>query len=183
MQEKRDRVTVAATQGRLVTFGGIGARFKVRGEDTGGMLAIIEQPVQPGAMAPPHTHTREDEYSYVLEGNLWARVGDQDIEATPGTWILKPRNVPHTFWNPGPGVVRFIEVITPAGLEGLFEELAELFQRGRPRPEELAGLAERYGCPLTNPEWIPELVERYRLTPLGAPGGATSSRRTGARAL
>lgn len=159
-------VTVGPAEGRLVMFGGIGAHYKVTGEQTGGAFAIIEQPVEPGAMAPPHVHTREDEFSYVIEGELGARVGDQVIHATAGTWILKPRNIPHTFWNPGTKTARFIEIISPPGLEQLFTELAAMFAEGRPAPEKMAELAAKYGCALTNMEWVPELVERYNLKPL-----------------
>lgn len=162
-QDTKQRIAVGPGEGRLAMFGLIGARHKIDGEETGGTIAIVEQPVEPGAIAPPHVHTREDEYTYVLEGTLGVRVGDEEIHATPGTWIVKPRNVPHVFWNAGPERVRFIEIIVPAGLERLFDELSELVASGRADPRTMAELAERYGCPLTNMEWVPELVQRYGL--------------------
>lgn len=163
MQHAHAKVTVGANDGELVMFGGIGAQFKITGEQTGGAFSIVEQPVEPGAMVPPHVHTREDEFSFVLEGELGAKIGDQEIHATPGTWIIKPRGIPHTFWNPGTKTARFIEIISPAGLEQLFRELGALFAQGRPEVEKLEQLAQKYECPLTNMEWVPELVERYNL--------------------
>lgn len=73
------------------------------------------------------------------------RVGDQVIVATPGSYVLKPRGVPHTFWNAGPKPARIIEIISPAGFEKYFEELAELVGAGGPPDRsKLASLAQRY---------------------------------------
>ena len=68
-------------------------------------------------MVPPHTHRDTDEWSYVLEGRIGARIGDQDLSAEPGSWILKPRGVMHTFWNAGPEPARIIELLTPGRFE------------------------------------------------------------------
>jgi oxalate decarboxylase/phosphoglucose isomerase-like protein (cupin superfamily) len=73
----------------------------------------------------PHVHQYEDEYSYVLEGIIGARVGDREIVAGRGSYVIKPRGLMHTFWNPGPGPARLLEVIAPAGFETYFVELAE----------------------------------------------------------
>ena len=76
---------------------------RLSGEQTCGALAIVEHPMAPGVIgAPIHTHSREDECSYVLEGRVVVRVGDREIEAGPGELVWKPRGVPHAFWNPGP---------------------------------------------------------------------------------
>ena len=115
--------------GDFVDLGGLGVHFKARGEQTGGRFAIVEHPIEAGVLVDPHIHQHEDELSYVLEGTVWARVGEQEIEAVAGSYIWKPRNVLHTFWNPGPGPARILEVISPAGFEHLFEEVAALLER------------------------------------------------------
>jgi uncharacterized cupin superfamily protein len=48
----------------------------------------------------PHVHLREDEYPYVLEGTIGARVGDHKAIAGRGSYVIKPRGLIHTFWNP-----------------------------------------------------------------------------------
>ena len=84
-------------------FGGpIGTTVKVAGDRTNGALAICEMPVAAGFMVPPHTHRDVDEWSYVLEGRIGARVGDDEFTAEPGAWILKPRGIMHVFWSAGP---------------------------------------------------------------------------------
>lgn len=59
------------------------------------------------------------------EGEIGVLMGEQTFKAAAGAYVLKPRGVPHTFWNPGPEPARVLEIISPAGFEGYFEELAE----------------------------------------------------------
>ena len=83
--------------------------------------------MSPRALAAPlHRHTREDEYSYVLEGRVGALLGDEVLVAGPGDLIFKPRNQWHTFWNAGDEPARILEIISPAGFERFFDELVDL---------------------------------------------------------
>jgi mannose-6-phosphate isomerase-like protein (cupin superfamily) len=58
-----------------------------------------------------------DLWLYVLEGEMHARVGDEVVKATPGSWVLKPRRIRHTMWNAGPEPARIIELYMPGGFE------------------------------------------------------------------
>src|SRR5262245_19694406 len=96
----------------------IGVRFMISGEQTNGLFSIVEHPIDPASLAAPyHTHTREDEYSIVLEGVVGFALVDQVIVGHPGDTIFKPRNVRHTFWNATDSPARILEIITPAGFE------------------------------------------------------------------
>jgi len=150
-----------------VSLGGVGVVFTVWARATGGAFSIVEHPVRPGTLVPPHVHTREDELSYVVEGEFGARIGDQIVHVGAGEYLFKPRNVPHTFWNAGPAPARLVEIIWPAGFERYFVEMAELFPaEGPPDMKQVSELMARYGLtPI--PEWIPELSERFGLTVLG----------------
>jgi len=65
-------------------------------------FALVEHPIDPRSLAAPmHTHRNEDEYSYVLEGVVGVQIGDEVLEGRPGDLIVKPRGVPHAFWNAG----------------------------------------------------------------------------------
>ncbi|HEU5102184.1 MAG TPA: cupin domain-containing protein, partial [Roseiflexaceae bacterium] len=89
---------VSPGEGRSILDGFV--IFKLLGADTGGTLAIVEHTLSPGRLAAPiHTHRNEDEYSYVLEGEITALIGGELIRAPAGTLVCKPRNIPHTFWN------------------------------------------------------------------------------------
>ena len=99
-------------------------RFMIDGADTGGRLSVVEHILPPHVLAGPlHYHSREDEYSYMLEGRLGALLGDQEVYAQAGDLVFKPRGQWHTFWNPGDTPTRILELIIPAGLEDLFREL------------------------------------------------------------
>ncbi len=127
-------------------LGGIGTVFKIDGELTGGTLAIVEHPVAAGLAAPPHTHTKEDELSYVLEGAIRVWIGDDEFTAPAGSYVYKPRNVKHAFWNPGPGPARLLEIVWPAGLERFFGQMVELVARRDPVTEaRLRELGPAYG--------------------------------------
>src|SRR5215470_11871042 len=114
---------ISASDAKSVWLGGMGVVFKLAGTETGGLFSVVEHPIEPGRLVPPHMHTREDELSYVIEGEIGARIGDQELKAGPSSYVYKPRNVPHTFWNAGPKPARLVELIAPAGFEKYFEEM------------------------------------------------------------
>ena len=68
-------------------------------------------------------------------------------------------------WNAGPQPARMIEVISPAGFEHFFRELADLTAVGPPQPADFMALAERYGLQGGQPDWLPDLIARHHLTP------------------
>jgi quercetin dioxygenase-like cupin family protein len=105
--------------------GSFEVKVTVRGEHTGGVLASIEETLQPGALVTPHTHSN-DVWIYVLSGTIGVLVGDEVGEASAGEWALKPRGVPHAMWNATDEPARIVEVLTPAGTERWFEEIAAL---------------------------------------------------------
>ena len=87
----------------------------------------------PRALAAPlHRHNREDEYSFILEGRMGALLGDDVVEAGPGDLVYEPRGQWHTYGNAGDEPARSLEIITPAGFEQFFAELAPLSAGGGP---------------------------------------------------
>jgi quercetin dioxygenase-like cupin family protein len=154
---------VRAREGRIGRLGGMGVRWMVSGDESGGGFALVEHPLKPHALgAPLHRHSREDEYSYVLEGRIGAMLGDEVIFGEPGDLVFKPRDQWHTFWNAGDTEARLLEIISPAGFERYFGELVELFLEGRPPPEVLAEVRSRYGLE-TDPSSIARLVAEHGL--------------------
>ncbi|HEY6145547.1 MAG TPA: cupin domain-containing protein [Solirubrobacterales bacterium] len=149
--------------GKAGFLGSIGVRFMINGEDAGGDFSLVEHPLSPRALAAPlHRHSREDEYSFVLEGRMGGLLGDEVVEAGPGELVFKPRNEWHTFWNAGDEPCRILEIIAPAGFEHFFEELVDMGGALKADPEQLAELAARYGHQLKL-ESVPELLERFNL--------------------
>lgn len=156
-------------EGKAGFLGSIGVRFMIDGEEAGGEFSLVEHPMSPRALAAPlHRHTREDEYSYVLEGRIGALLGDEVLVASPGDLIFKPRNQWHTFWNAGDEPARILEIISPAGFERFFAELVELGGVTRAEPQILADLCARYELEM-DPQSVPGLVERFHLRFPGEP--------------
>src|SRR3954464_12567361 len=154
---------IGPSDGKAGFLGSIGVRFMIDGEDAGGDFSLVEHPLSPHALAAPlHRHTREDEYSFVLEGRMGGLLGDEVVEAGPGDLVFKPRNEWHTFWNAGEEPCRILEIISPAGFEKFFEELDARGGALQAAPEALAALSERYGQEM-RPETVPELLERFGL--------------------
>jgi quercetin dioxygenase-like cupin family protein len=150
---------VPAGEGRCVTLFAVRFDYKVTGADSGGALAALEVTIPPRTLVKPHNHSREDEYTVVLAGTVGARVGDRVVEAGPGASMVKPRGIPHAMWNTGPDPARVLEVLSPAGLEDYFVELAPVLREHAP-PTEYDAVAERYGLTIVN-EWIEELEATY----------------------
>ena len=154
---------VTPDQGQAGFLGSIGVRFLVDGVDASERFSLVEHPMSPRALAAPlHRHTREDEYSYVLQGRMGALLGDDVVEAGPGDLVFKPRDQWHTFWNAGDEPCRILEIISPAGFEDFFRELDGLGGAIAADPEELARLNARYGLEM-RPETVPELLDRFGL--------------------
>ena len=155
---------VGPRDGKAGSLGSIGVRFMLDTEETdNGGFSLVEHPMGPRKLAAPlHRHSREDEYSYVLEGRMGALLGDDVVYAEPGDLVHKPRNQWHTFWNAGDEPCRILEIIAPAGFERFFRELDALGGALKADPEALAGLNERYGLEM-QPETVPDLLERFDL--------------------
>ena len=142
----------------------LGGRFdiavRVRAEQTGGVMAVIEETIPPGALITPHTH-QNDVWVRVLAGEIGVLVGEQTASAGPGAWALKPRNVLHAMWNAQDTPARIIEVLTPGGSERWFEETAAL------QPDDTEGFrasCQRHGIEFfPDSPWLHKLRETYRL--------------------
>lgn len=155
--------------GKAGLLGAMGVRFMINGDDSGGGFSLVEHPIPPRVLgAPLHRHSREDEYSYVLEGRVGALLGDEVVYGEGGDLIFKPRNQWHSFWNAGDERARILEIISPAGFEKSFDKLVDMGGSRRADPAALADLAKRYGLEMDITS-IPMLVERFGLRPLARP--------------
>jgi mannose-6-phosphate isomerase-like protein (cupin superfamily) len=161
---------VGPEDGKAGSLGSIGVRFMIDGIETGETFSLVEHPMPPRHLAAPlHKHSREDEYSYVLEGRMGALLGDEVVYAEAGDLVFKPRDQWHTFWNAGDTPCRILEIISPAGFEKYFDELVDLPAGGPPEIEKLVALGGKYGLD-ADPTTIPGLLEEYGLVHPMFPG-------------
>ena len=157
------------SDGKAGFLGSIGVRFMIDGSEAEERFSLVEHPMSARALAAPlHRHTREDEYSFVLEGSVGALLGDELVIGKPGDLIFKPRGQWHTFWNAGDEPARILEIISPAGFERFFDELVDLGGAVNADPRALAELSARYELEM-DPDSIPGLVERFGVRFPGEP--------------
>lgn len=142
-------------EGELVWWSGHAMLFKSHGDQTGGTLGLIETELHAGFEPPMHHHVRDDEFYYVLEGEMTFRAGDVDFELKDGGYIFLPRKVAHGFMVRGSGVARVLMCTAPAGPRdsgalfydhGLRGEGTDPPQGVKPiDPETMTGLLSQYG--------------------------------------
>ncbi len=140
-------------------FGGLTA-IKADGVATGGRVMVSEHLAPRGSGSPLHVHHREDEWFYVLEGELTIWVAGTTVVAGPGAFVFGPRDVPHTFIVSSDRA-RFLLVTEPAGFEGFIRALAAP-----------AAAREIPPAPTTPPDMEPVLraAADHGLEILGPPG-------------
>jgi quercetin dioxygenase-like cupin family protein len=140
-------------------------RWGIGAEQTDGSLSLLEVTIPPRTLIKPHAHTREDEFSLVLAGTIGVRTGDDTVEEVPtGSWLIKPRHVPHAMWNLADEPARILEVVMPGGLEGYFQKIGPiLMEHGPEWTARYNAAAEEYGLEILN-DWSTELQAKYGIT-------------------
>ena len=147
---------------------GIRTDFIATGEDTDGRYTLAQFYIPPQAAVPPHIHRREDEWFYVLDGEVSLQVENQTINGTSGTLAFGPRDHVHSFGNFGTEPATMLGVWTPSGIEELFREIGDPVTPTDPftPPEvsnapKLIAAAPKYGIEfvapvVNNPTPVPE---------------------------
>ena len=150
-----DRVFVLQPgAGRTVSVLGDRYTYKAVGEQTGGAYGLVETTVPAASSGPPpHVHRGEDEAFYVLEGELTVLIGDRALSARAGSFAFVPRGTVHTFSNQSGREARFLVIISPAGFERAFEEMAEVAPSAEQPPDmdRLMAIARKYNLEIAGP--------------------------------
>jgi quercetin dioxygenase-like cupin family protein len=140
-----------------------GRRYASRLEETGGRVAVIHHAGPKDSGSPLHVHHRENEWFWVLDGELTIWVGGQVIQAPAGSFVFGPQHTPHTFTVSSPGGARFLLVTEPAGFEGFMRSCAQPARSltlppppsAPPDPGQLTAIAAEYGIDILGPPGIP----------------------------
>jgi quercetin dioxygenase-like cupin family protein len=160
-----DPAIIRADERRTISLYGVRFDYAVEGDRSDRTLAVLEVTIPPGTLVKPHQHSREDEFSYIVSGEVGCRLGDTTVDAIgAGSSLVKPRNIPHAMWNVTDWPARILEIVTPAGLEDYFEEIGPVLREHGPEwTARYRELAERYGLSILD-DWSDELQERYGIT-------------------
>src|SRR5579859_7260305 len=123
MVEQRNGLFRGVREGRSIWFLDAVLTWKATGKETNGW-ELVEQ-LGPRGFGPPlHSHNREAEGFYVLDGEVSFTVGDRQTSASAGAFVFVPPDTAHSFVVESP-VARFLTFVTPPALESFLDELAE----------------------------------------------------------
>jgi mannose-6-phosphate isomerase-like protein (cupin superfamily) len=158
---------LAHDEGEAFWLLGMLQTVKMGRTDSGGRLGLLEIVVPPGHGSPWHVHPEEDEWFYVLDGNITVYVGDRRLDLTTGGFAFGPKGVPHTFMGAGPGPARALVGFAPMQFEGFLREVGQPAPaRVLPPPHDgpppdiakLAPIAKRGGFIILGPPGPPPMV-------------------------
>lgn len=156
-------IALQPNEGEALWFMGMLATIKSSTEGTDGRVAVIEHMGPQHSGSPLHVHHLEDEWFYVLEGELTIWVDGEVIVAPAGSFVFGPKDTPHTFTVSSPEGARFLLVTEPSGFEGFMRSSAAPAtaltlpppSSGPPDEVRLSALAAQYGLEILGPLGIP----------------------------
>ena len=122
------------------------AVMKATAEMTNGAFSMSEGTLPPGfAGPPPHAHEHTTDTFYVLEGTLHVRIGDREIDAAAGSYVLVPPGVVHTFSNASDAPCRMLNINSPGGWENYLRDITEAMSKGSmPDSDDFKAVVARY---------------------------------------
>ncbi len=126
-----DAVILLPGEGERIGAGNSTAVMKATAETTAGAFSMSEGTFPAGMKGPPpHAHRHTTDTFYVLEGTLHLTVGEREIDAPAGSYILVPPGIVHTFANTSDQPVRFLNINSPGGWENYLRDLADAMRSG-----------------------------------------------------
>jgi len=156
---------IAPGQGKLTGYPGGGMTLLFQGRAGTDEISVIEVVVPPRSLgAPPHLHHNEDEYFYVVEGELTFLVGNEEKIAVRGTYAALPRELRHGYWNGSDAPARVLVTIAPGQFGQFFLDVAKDLEKRAPQQigPLIAEHAKRYGCDVYLDQIAP-IAKRYKL--------------------
>jgi quercetin dioxygenase-like cupin family protein len=155
-------IALAAGEGDARWFLGALTTIKSGAAETGGRVMVTDNLAPRGHGSPLHVHRREDEWFYVIEGELTLWVGGEVIVASAGSFVYGPRDIPHTFVVSS-DTARFLLVVEPAGFEDFVRAVSQPAEwlelpPAATEPPDIEGLvaaAAAYGVEIIGPPGIP----------------------------
>ena len=140
------------TDASVIKVGQLSIRYLLDGARTGTM-GMFELSIPPGSnVPPPHSHSRNEECVYVLEGVLRYAVGDMTRDLSPGDSMFTPKGTVHRFSNPFSEPALALIVMSPDVGAQYFLDVAGVVNAGGPPDKAaLASVMARYGLVLAAP--------------------------------
>ena len=153
-------ITVNESEGHKLKIAGGDYRIIISGKQTEGEYAVIEMSVPPGAGPNPHSHADFTETFFVLEGEVSFKSELGSYVAKKGSFVNIPKGgIVHGFKNLSNEPAKLLCTVTPAGLDDIFEEIAEYLETASSNTEnetkeKLNSLFEKYGQQMFAPDYL-----------------------------
>ena len=153
-------ITVNETEGHKLNIAGGIYRIIISGKQTDGEYAVIEMSVPPGAGPNPHSHADFAETFFVLEGEVSFKSELGSYVAKKDSFVNIPKGgIVHGFKNLSTEPAKLLCTVTPAGLDDLFEEMAEYLESDSSDTEDetkekLNFLFQKYGQQMFPPDFL-----------------------------
>lgn len=171
MAISQERIIVRSGEGELIaSVFGYDVIRKITAQQTSGAFSVVELTYPPGNFTPPHRHEKTVEVGYILEGELGFMVAEEDFRVSAGSFVVRPKGVPHAIWNITDRSARLLDMYTPAGFEAWYSELARLAAGSEPPTMQAIFEAGRRYDSVFMPELAPRLIQKFGLK-LEIPGG------------
>lgn len=153
MAEATRPIILRPGEGRSIDLGNFEMSVKATAEQTGDAFTLLEADEPPGFGPPMHIHRDAAEAFYVIAGEYFIFVRDEEFACPAGSYIYIPAGVPHGF-RVGAQPSRKLNLYTPAAMIGYFDELSDALAEGDADADALAEIADRYGMDVIGP--VPE---------------------------
>ncbi len=138
-------------EGELLNVLGMSVRVKLSAEESAGAVSVFMTEDPPRTGPPVHTHTKEDETIFVIDGDYKIQIGGTVHDVMPGQIAFFPKDTPHTYVNAGETTGKLLVVTTPGGFENFFRDVDALCRNGIPDTADLLPVAQRHGLDITGP--------------------------------
>ena len=137
---------IRASEADVVRAYGSEARFHLCGPQTDGQFTMFTSVTPPGSGPPPHFHTMDDEWFFILEGEPEFFDGTSWTPVAPGGAVFMPKHSYHTFSNAGTGSLKMVIHTTPSGFEHFFKKSETEFEKGgEPDMNRITEIAAEFG--------------------------------------
>jgi quercetin dioxygenase-like cupin family protein len=137
-------------EGRSIDLGNFTMSVKATAEQTKDAFTLLEADEPPGFGPPMHIHREAAEALYVVAGEYFIFVNDQEHACPAGSFIFIPAGVPHGF-RVGSQPSRKLNLYTPAAMIGYFDELSAALAKGEADSDALTQIADRYDMDVIGP--------------------------------
>jgi quercetin dioxygenase-like cupin family protein len=164
MKNTNKSITTVAQEGPSLSMVGDTYRILICSEQTSGAYALVDMLIPLKGGPPPNSHSDFQEAFYILDGEIEVITKERKFTATKGSYVNIPFNGPvHKFTNKTDKTAHILCLITPAGMEKMFEEIGKPIDPGTflPRPKmtpeeqkQVQSIAERYGQTLYPPDYL-----------------------------